>query len=261
MDIIQKQRGWLSLKEAVSYIGKQLDVTVGVDDLLHLAADGELKLSARFATRDVAGVWIGTIITPEESDLDPEVYGEKVEFDASPWLGGLNGVFDLKQDGLSAVWVTPAGEVESQLFSLEFYTDDPSRILSLNTRTLPSGAQWVLRAEHVLEYCQQRQKVESFTVDVEPHRPPAPAWAIQPPKNERGYNGAVLRGLQHFHEAGHPRPPKPFELLEHWRGAKDQYPEFKDVFKDSVSYQGSDGEFRIADLEAIRKAIKRQIVT
>lgn len=83
----------------------------------------------------------------------------------------------------------------------------------------------------------------------------APAWSVNEPERERGYNKVLYQILNVAHIAKLPCPTAR-EVLEQLRVNKTIYV-IAEVLHDQFKYYDANGSIRIADLNAIRKAIKR----
>lgn len=145
MNPIQVLKGWVTLDEAAGYISERAGVQVAESDLLELAVEGKLRLSALFRRTGTKGAVIGTVVEREPGSC----FIEFVEEDANPIRTTLNGVFELKVSDLPILCVNEAGEIESQAFGLEFETGVPGRVVRLPSKALPPSCRWVMRPSAV----------------------------------------------------------------------------------------------------------------
>ncbi|TKD44230.1 hypothetical protein [Azotobacter chroococcum] len=149
MNPIQMLKGWVTLTEAAAHITEKAGARVTEADILELAVDGKLRLSARFRGEGTEGAVAGTVAEPDPDSC----FVDLVEEDPRPLLHLLNGVFGLRITTPPTVRVNAAGEIESLAFGLEFETAITGRVVRLPCRTLPASAQWVMRPDEMLEFC------------------------------------------------------------------------------------------------------------
>lgn len=145
MNPIQVLKGWVTLDEAAGYISEKAGVQVAESDLLELAVEGKLRLSALFRRTGTEDAVIGTVVEREPGSC----FIEFVEEDANPIRTTLNGLFELKVSDLPILCVNEAGEIESQTFGLEFETGVPGRVVRLPSKALPPSCRWVMRPSAV----------------------------------------------------------------------------------------------------------------
>ena len=156
MSRLLKYTPWLTLADAATYLSSVENVTE--TDLLLLALEGQLKISARFVCPVAATA--GTIIEPISFT------GEIIQEDSCPIFPGIEGVFDLRLTTPQTVRLNSNRDLESCLFGLEFSTDVPGRVVRIDTLTLPETAHWVIRSNDLLEF---KSKLEEVS-----NQPPAP---------------------------------------------------------------------------------------
>ena len=89
---------------------------------------------------------------------------------------------------------------------------------------------------------------------VAPSASDAPAWTVNKSQRERGYNVPLHRLLAAANKEGKPRPTAR-DVVEAWRINRPA--EIEKVLNDGIDYYDTKGNAKPADLEAIRKAIKR----
>jgi hypothetical protein len=82
----------------------------------------------------------------------------------------------------------------------------------------------------------------------------APAWTVRKPQRYKGYAAPLYRLLSTVHREGKPRPSAR-DLVEAWRINRPA--EIAQVLPDGFDYYDAKGNIQPADLESIRKAIKR----
>ncbi len=89
---------------------------------------------------------------------------------------------------------------------------------------------------------------------VEQTPPTAPAWIVNKPQRNTGYNWPLYRLLSEAHREGLPRPTAR-DVIEAWRSNKPK--EIEEVMGDGIKYLDSKGNTKAADDEHIRKVILR----
>ncbi|MCU1718854.1 hypothetical protein [Pseudomonas sp. 5P_3.1_Bac2] len=149
MNWLQRTKPWLTLIDAATYLADKTGVRVDEADLLLLATEGKLRISARF-TAPVSAV-VGTIIEPFSDGIH-----DFVEEEQHPLSPGIEGTFELRIiDELITTRLNSKGEIESRVLGLEFNTSDPKRVVRINTLVLPPTAHWVIETSALLAFTRE----------------------------------------------------------------------------------------------------------
>ena len=123
--------------------------------------------------------------------------------------------------------------------------------------TVPEDCRVVGYDVHALadEYCAPEDAPQAATPAPLTDRPSnAPAWTVNKPQRYSGYAAPLHRLLAAAHRDGNPCPTAR-DVVETWR--HNAPAEIAKVLPDGFDYYDAKGDTKTADLEAIRKAIRR----
>lgn len=142
MSWLTNRKEWVTLSEAATYLSTKTTETLTEKDLIYLAANREIKISAYFGDPTPARAE-----TVRKSFV--EGFSDIFEGDLNLIEGGISGLWDLRVSG-QYIRLNSKHEIESEPFDLVFDSDIENRVVRILETTLPDSAQWVLRREVLL---------------------------------------------------------------------------------------------------------------
>lgn len=165
MSWLISRKKWVTLSEAATYLSTKTTETLTEKDLIHLAVNGEIKISAYFG--DPTPARAETVHKSSVEGFSDTFYG-----DPFPIEGGIAEVWDLRPNG-QVIRINSQGEIESEPFPLVFDSDIENRVVRILETTLPDSAQWVLRGEVLLSL-----EAEINGAQNQPNQPNSPDSSI-----------------------------------------------------------------------------------